>query len=248
MALIRLDRLLSNRGYCTRKEARAWLRQGRVELEGSEPGEVRVDSKVDPGRVRVDGEPLDPGSLLLLMNKPAGLTCSHRDQGGLVYELLPERFLQRSPALSSVGRLDRDTTGLLLFTDDGALLHRLTSPRYKVPKVYEVVLAEPLRGDEAARFASGELVLEGEREPLQPARLEALGPREARLVITEGRYHQVKRMFEAVGNAVLSLHRSRFGSLEVGDLAPGSWRALGSEEEEGIRSWTGGLPGSDPGS
>jgi 16S rRNA pseudouridine516 synthase len=114
----------------------------------------------------------------------------------------------------------------LLLTDDGALLHRIVSPKSKLAKTYEATLAHDLRGDEAARFASGTLLLESEKTPLAPAALEALGPRQARLVLTEGRYHQVRRMFAAVGNHVDALHRSRIGGLTLGDLAPGQWRAL----------------------
>jgi 16S rRNA pseudouridine516 synthase len=128
--------------------------------------------------------------------------------------------------LSPVGRLDRDTSGLLLFTDDGALLHRIISPKASLPKVYEATLAQPLRGDEAALFASGTLVLESEQTPLAPAMLEALEPRVARLTLTEGRYHQVRRMFAAVGNHVEALHRSRIGGLALEGLPAGEWRAL----------------------
>jgi 16S rRNA pseudouridine516 synthase len=133
----------------------------------------------------------------------------------------------RDPALSTVGRLDRDTSGLLLFTDDGALLHRIISPKSNVPKVYEATLANDLRGDEAATFASGTLLLESETTPLLPAELEVLAPRKARLTLHEGRYHQVRRMFAAVGNHVEALHRVSVGGLALGDLPAGEWRMLG---------------------
>ena len=125
-----------------------------------------------------------------------------------------------------MGRLDRDTSGLLLLTDDGALLHRITAPKAKLAKRYEATLASDLRGDEAALFASGTLQLESDDTPLAPAQLEVAGPRQATLVLTEGRYHQVRRMFAAVGNHVEALHRSRVGGLALGDLAPGQWRIL----------------------
>jgi 16S rRNA pseudouridine516 synthase len=141
----------------------------------------------------------------------------------------------RDPALSTVGRLDRDTSGLLLFTDDGALLHRIISPRAHVTKIYEAELARDLRGDEAGLFASGRMMLESETEPLEPARLEVLGPRRARLAITEGRYHQVRRMFAAVGNHVETLHRASIGGLALDErLAPGAWRALAADEVAAI--------------
>ncbi|MFN7054276.1 16S rRNA pseudouridine(516) synthase [Hyphomonas sp.] len=184
--------------------------------------------------IRFDGEPLDPPpGMVILMHKPAGFTCSHSDQGRLVYDLLPPRFLKRDPKLSSIGRLDADTTGALLFTDDGALLHRLISPKSSAEKVYEATLARPLEGHEAALFASGELVLRGEDKPCLPARLEVTGARSARLTLTEGRYHQVRRMFAAAGNHVETLHRARFGPVTLDGLAEGQWRLL-TEEERGL--------------
>jgi 16S rRNA pseudouridine516 synthase len=181
--------------------------------------------------IRVDDEPLDPPpGLTLMMNKPLGVTCSRKDPGRVVYDLLPPRYNVRSPALSSVGRLDRDTSGLLLFTDDGALLHRIISPKAQVTKVYEATLAQDLRGDEGDLFASGSLLLESETEPLAPAALEVLGPRHARLSVTEGRYHQVRRMFAAVGNHVETLQRVSIGALALGELPLGDWRALDADE------------------
>src|SRR5690606_8320694 len=144
----------------------------------------------------------------------------------------PPRFRLRKPALSTVGRLDRDTSGLLLFTDDGALLHRIIAPRSMVAKVYEATLDQDLRGDEQALFASGTLLLDGEDTPLAPATLEVLGPRLARLGVTEGRYHLVRRMFVAAGNHVTALHRSRMGALELGTLQPGAWRIVDRAEVE----------------
>jgi len=192
---------------------------------------------VDHADVRIEGEPLDPApGMLLMLHKPVGYTCSTRDPGRIVYDLLPPRFRLRKPLLSTVGRLDRDTSGLLLMTDDGALLHRITSPRSAVPKTYEAALAEPLRGDEAALFASGTLMLDSETTPLQPALLEPTGERSARLTITEGRYHQVRRMFAAAGNHVEALHRSRVGALELGDLPEGEWRLLDEAERGAVFS------------
>jgi 16S rRNA pseudouridine516 synthase len=159
-----------------------------------------------------------------------GYTCSTKDRGRLVYALLPERYARRSPQLSSVGRLDRDSSGLLLFTDDGALLHRIVSPKSKLSKVYEVTLASDLRGHESALFASGTLMLESETTALAPVVMQTLGPRAARLTLTEGRYHQVRRMFAAAGNHVETLHRSRIGGLALDGLATGSWRALDADD------------------
>ncbi|MCA1908490.1 MAG: pseudouridine synthase [Magnetospirillum sp.] len=226
---MRLVRLIANLGYGSQKDVRAMLRDGRVtRADGSELVE---SDKVDAADIRIDGEELDPpAGLVVMLNKPAGYTCSTSDPGRIVYELLPPRFMRRNPILAPVGRLDRDTTGLLLLTDDGKLLHRLTAPRHHVPKVYDVTLARPLDGTESGIFASGTLMLNSEKTPLAPAELQVLGPNQARLTLHEGRYHQVKRMFAALGNHVESLHRSGFGPLGLGDLAEGRWRALEAAE------------------
>jgi 16S rRNA pseudouridine516 synthase len=194
-----------------------------------------ADDPLDHDALRVDGEPLDPPpGLLLMLHKPVGYTCSTKDPGRIVYDLLPPRYRLRSPLLSSVGRLDRDTSGLLLFTDDGALLHRISSPKSKLSKVYEATLANDLRGDEAELFTSGTLMLESEQTPLLPAELEVVDTRHARLTLHEGRYHQVRRMFAAVGNHVEALHRSRIGGLGLGDLVGGKWRMLDETERAGL--------------
>lgn len=234
--MIRLDRLLSNRGYCSRREVKALVKSGHVLVNGTKPR--TPDVNVDPEQVTFEGEALDPGEgLILMMHKPAGYTCSHKELGEVIYDLLPERYSRRNPPLSSVGRLDKDTTGLLLITDDGALLHKLTSPKYKVAKIYEVGLEKDLRGDETEVFASGKLMLEDEEVPLEPAQLTVHSPRSVSLSITEGRYHQVKRMFEAVGNKVLTLHRSRIGDLQLDDLPEGEFRQLeGAEIQKALRS------------
>ncbi|EIL97394.1 16S rRNA pseudouridine(516) synthase [Rhodanobacter thiooxydans] len=226
---MKLVKLIANLGYGSRKDVTQLFRSGRIT---DADGEVLyADDVVSYETIRVDDEPLDPPpGLTLMMNKPLGVTCSRKDPGRVVYDLLPPRYNVRSPALSSVGRLDRDTSGLLLFTDDGALLHRIISPKANVTKIYEATLAQDLRGDEGALFASGTLLLEGETTPLAPAVLEVLGPRHARLGVSEGRYHQVRRMFAAAGNHVETLQRVSIGALALGGLAPGEWRALDAAE------------------
>lgn len=223
---VKLLRYLANLGYGSRREVLGLLGEERV---SDAAGELLYGDDVRPHEdIRIDGEALDPApGLLLMLNKPAGVTCSTKDQGKLVYDLLPKRFRLRSPVVSPVGRLDRDTSGLLLFTDDGQLLHKIISPKSKLPKVYIAELANDLRGDEVATFASGTLMLESDTTPLLPAELDVLGTRQARLTLHEGRYHQVRRMFAAVGNHVESLHRERVGGLTLGDLPEGEWRLLG---------------------
>lgn len=214
---LKLAKHLAGLGYGSRKEVAIAIRDGRVTGEGES--------------LRFDGEPIDPPhGMVVMLNKPAGFTCSHADQGRLVYELLPPRFQKRDPKLSSVGRLDAETSGLLLFTDDGALLHKLISPKSNLPKSYEATLARPLEGHEAALFASGALMLRGEEKACLPAQLNVTGERTARLILTEGKYHQVRRMFAAAGNHVETLHRAAFGPITLGGLAEGSWRLLTAEE------------------
>ncbi|MGF6492338.1 16S rRNA pseudouridine516 synthase [Luteibacter sp. 621] len=226
---MKLVRLLANLGYGSRKQVAQLFREG---LVTDASGEVLyADDKVEHADVRFEGEPLDPPQgLILMLNKPTGFTCSRKDVGRLVYDLLPPRFGVRNPVLSTVGRLDRDTSGLLLFTDDGQLLHKIISPKSALAKVYEATLAEDLAGNEGELFAAGTLMLEGETDPLEPATLEVLGPRHVRLSITEGRYHQVRRMFAAVGNHVETLERVALGGLTLGGLEPGKWRLLTQDD------------------
>jgi 16S rRNA pseudouridine516 synthase len=228
---MKLVKHIANLGYGSRKQVQGMFREGRIT---DADGEVLyADDKVEHDAIRVDGEPLDPPpGLALMLYKPTGYTCSTKDQGRLVYDLLPERFRDRDPVLSSVGRLDRDTSGLLLLTDDGQLLHRIVSPKARLDKVYVAELAQDLRGDEAAQFASGTLLLESDDKPLLPAELEVLGPRQVRLALHEGRYHQVRRMFAAVGNHVQALQRVRIGGLDLGQLQPGQWRQLQAADLE----------------
>jgi 16S rRNA pseudouridine516 synthase len=225
----RIDAILSRFGYCSRSEARLWVRGGRISIDG-QPVKSSSD-KALPENVIVDGMPIEsPNGLLALLHKPAGYVCSHDErEGKTIYELLPPRWLRRNPAVTTVGRLDKDTTGVLLITDVGELVQRWTSPRHKVAKVYEVAVDRDLNPELAKIFSSGELRLEGEDKPCLPAKLEILNPREARLELMEGKYHQIKRMFASQGYDVLKLHRSRFGDFELGDLRPGQWQALPME-------------------
>ena len=222
----RLDQLLSSLGYCSRREARAWIADGRVILRGQPADDV--SEKALPADVQVDGEPLDhPDGLLLLLHKPVGLVCSHDEREGVtVYSLLPGRWRRRNPIVTSVGRLDKDTSGLLLLTDQSQLVHRLTSPKHKVPKVYRATVDSDLAPELVDVFASGTLVLGGEKEPCAPAALRIIGQREAEVTLTEGRYQQVRRRVSNFGATVLTLHRERFGHLDLVDLPPGKWREL----------------------
>lgn len=235
----RVDKLLSSLGYGSRNEMARLGKAGGIVLDGVDLTDVskRIPVTPDlPSRMEIDGEPLDPPQgIVILLHKPLGMTCSHKEDGALVYDVLPDRWRRRDPAISTIGRLDKETSGLLLMTDDGNLLHRVISPKKHVAKVYRAMLARPLAGTEGALFASGELMLEGDDKPLKPALLDVISPTEARVSVTEGRYHMVRRMFAAVGNHVEALHRERLGGLALpGDLAPGDWRLLDQAEIDAI--------------
>ena len=222
---MRADAVLSRYGYCSRREAPLWIRAGRLVRRG---GEVlrRPAEQVDPSELLVDGEPVPfVNGLYVAFHKPTGCSCSHREQGRLVYDLLPPQWLRRSEGISTVGRLDKETSGLLLITDDGRFVHALTSPKRHVPKVYAYECAEPVPASAVELFASGSLLLEGETAPCLPAQLVRETPTSGRLTLHEGRYHQVRRMLAAVGAPVTKLHRISIGPLSLEDLglAPGEW-------------------------
>ncbi len=223
---VRLDKLLSNLGYGSRAEVKMMIHRGWVHV--AETVERREATKVNPALVTVHRQPLDhPGSLLLALHKPVGVSCSHDErETPLVYELLPPRWQNRNPRIEAVGRLDRETSGLLLLTDDHLLLHRLTSPKHSVEKHYVATLTSEPSPDLVAIFASGELMLERETTPCLPAAAELVSSRVVSVTLTEGRYHQVRRMFAAVGCHVAQLQRKRVGDVDLGDLAPGEYRVL----------------------
>ena len=226
----RLDQILSSLGYCSRNEARTLVREERVLVKGEPVRDTGV--KVNPEDVTFDDEPLDhPDGILVLMNKPVGLVCSHDGrEGPAIYSLLPERWMRRNPTVTSIGRLDKETSGLILVTDQSALVHTLTSPKHKVQKHYLATLDRDLSQAEFERlrdcFAAGTLQLEDEKTPCAAAELQLRSPRQALLILTEGRYHQVRRMFAAMSFTVVALHRERFGAMDLGELKPGEWKHL----------------------
>ena len=221
---MRTDALLSRFGYCSRREVAQWLKRGRVTRNGTpikSPSE-----KVEPEDVLIDGEPVEfPHGIYIALNKPLGCTCSHKEEGELVYDLLPPQWLSRNPVVNTVGRLDKETSGLLLLTDDGAFEHAQTSPKRHVPKVYSFSTSAPIPSHAVQLFASGELMLDGERTPCLPAELVITGEQSGRLTLHEGRYHQVRRMLASVGAPVDTLERIEIGPLKLADLnlEPGEW-------------------------
>ena len=227
---MKLVKLLANLGYGSRKEVQRLIRSGAVT---DADGKVLGENDVPPhDQIFFRGEELDPPApLVIMLHKPDGYTCSSEDPGSTIYDLLPPRFSQRNPGLNPIGRLDKDTTGLLLMTDDGKLLHKIIHPKSNCLKVYQASLDRPLEGHEDELFSSGTLVLNSETRPLLPAKLEVLGEREALVTLHEGRYHQVRRMFAAAGNHVLGLKRISIGGLKMpDDLEEGDWRVLTPEE------------------
>ncbi len=219
----RLDQLLANLGYCSRRD---WVSAGRVIVDGS-PAR-NASAKAHPAQVLVDGKPLDhPDGLLLLLHKPLGLVCSHElREGPSIYDLLPTRWRARNPVVTSIGRLDKDTSGAILLTDQSQLVHRLTSPKHKVNKVYRATVDRDLDQALIPLFASGTLQLEGEKVPCAPASLVLREPRIAELTLTEGKYHQVRRMFASQGWHVETLHRERFGDLTLDGVPESQWLEL----------------------
>jgi 16S rRNA pseudouridine516 synthase len=216
--------VLFSQGFGTRRECAARVQAGTVRIAGrvcTDPDEpVPTHGLV----FSVDGREWSfHARALVLLHKPAGYECSTRPRHHPgVLSLLPLPLRQRG--VQPVGRLDADTTGLLLLTDDGALLHRLTSPKHEVPKVYEVGTRHPVTPMQLEALRTG-VVLDDDPRPARALAAEATGERALRLTITEGRYHQVKRMLAAVGNRVDALHRSAVGALALPlDLGPGQWR------------------------
>ncbi len=222
----RLDQILFAQGFGSRRECAGLLRAGLVRLDGQVCSDGASTHLSQGLALEVDGLPWVCHDLaLLLLHKPAGYECSQKPSAWpSVMLLLPPPLRQRG--VQSVGRLDVDTTGLLLLTDDGGLIHRLTSPKRQLAKVYELSLADALGGDEAARLCAG-VLLDDDPRPAVAADCQATGSHSLRMSLTEGRYHQVKRMLGALGHRVTALHRSQFGALHLpADLLPGQWRWL----------------------
>jgi 16S rRNA pseudouridine516 synthase len=222
----RLDQLLSSLGYGSRRDVASYIREGRVAIAGTPA--TRPDQKADPLLVTFDQQPLEaPFGLLVMLHKPTGYSCTHSEaEGSNIYELLPDQWRDRHPVVTSIGRLDKETSGLLLITDQGPLVHRYTSPKSDLEKTYEVTVDRELDPALIAVFASGSLLLRSETKPCLPARLTLTGPTTATLTLTEGRYHQVRRMFASQGYHVTALHRTHFGPYHLGDLAVGEWQSL----------------------
>ena len=227
---MQLERLLQKHGFGTRKGCRGLIRDERVAVNGQICDDPFADIPTDNLVFSVDGVDWPYAEFAsLMLNKPAGYECSRKPQHHpSVLELLPRPLRERD--VQPIGRLDEDTTGLLLITDDGQLNHQLSSAKRKVPKIYLATTKHPLDQAQIDQLLTG-VLLNDEPEPIAAAGAEIVGDHLLRLTVTEGKYHQVKRMVAAVGNRVDALHRSRIGAFDLpAGLAPGQWRWLQPDE------------------
>ena len=234
---MQLQEVLFSQGFGTRRVCAGLVQQGHIRVRGELVTDGAADLDTTGLRFCVDGVAWEyHEQAYLMLHKPAGTECSRKPSAYPgIHTLLPAPLRQRpqkggTDGVQAVGRLDQDTTGLLLLTDDGQFIHRMNSPRHHVPKVYEVTMRHPASKEQVQRLLEG-VKLDDEPRPVRAAGCEITGERTLRLTLTEGKYHQVKRMIAASGNRVEGLHRSRIGGLELpADLAPGQWRWLGPAE------------------
>lgn len=226
--LLRLDRILSDAGAASRRELKAILRAGRVRVDGTVVRDGAAKFDPDAVTLTLDGAPVDTARrIVLMLHKPAGVVTSTEDpRDETVMSLLPEAY--RGRGLFPVGRLDKETEGLLLLTNDGALGHRLTAPGSGTEKCYYARHTGAAQQADVQAFADGLTLRDGTR--CRPAKLEILSPGECRVTVTEGKYHQVRRMMASRGLTVTYLRREREGALTLGTLTPGQVRVLTEEE------------------
>ena len=241
---MQLQEILYTQGFGTRRVCTGLVQQGLVTVDGTPVSEPSMDVAVEEGlRFTVQGTAWEyHQKAYLVLHKPAGTECSQKPSTyPSIYTLLPSPLRLRPnkgavQGVQAIGRLDQDTTGLLLLTDDGQFIHRMGSPKHHVPKVYEVTVKHAIDDTQVARLLAG-VVLDDDPKPVRAAACEAVTPLHLRLTLTEGKYHQVKRMLAAVGNRVEGLHRSRIGDLVLPDaLAPGQWRWLSAEQVDALRN------------
>lgn len=234
---MQLQDILYTQGFGARRTCTGLVEHGLVTVGGEPCGDPFADFDPEGLAFTVEGKPWTyHARAYLMLHKPAGYECSQKPSAWpSIYTLLPAPLRQRpnkgaNPGVQAIGRLDQDTTGLLLLSDDGAFIHKMSSPKRHVPKVYQVGTADPVDDRQVARLLAG-VVLDDDPRPVRAAACERTGDASLDLTLTEGKYHQVKRMLAAVGNRVVSLHRSRIGNLVLpADLRPGDWRWLGTAE------------------
>ena len=235
MALLELQNILFSQGFGTRRMCAGLIQQGLVEVEKGNVNDPSAEFEATDLQFTVQGMPWQYfEKAYVMLHKPAGYECSQKpSMHPSIYTLLPAPIRQRgggaAAGVQAVGRLDQDTTGLLLLSDDGKFIHRMSSPKHHVPKVYEVLAKHVVDDKQIQKLLTG-VVLDDDAKSVRAAACLQSGERQLRLTLTEGKYHQVKRMIAAVGNRVEDvggLHRSRIGQLELpNDLKPGGWRWL----------------------
>lgn len=232
---MQLEKLLHTQGFGTRKECRALVRNGWLEIDGQVVEDPFLEVDPEGFTFTVDDEPfIYREKAYLVLHKPSGYECSQKPKHHRsIYTLLPDYLVTRE--VQCVGRLDEDTTGLILITDDGQFIHRMSSPKYQVPKVYEVTAKHPIDKGQIDQLLAG-VLLHDENELVAADRCELVSEKVLLLTITQGKYHQVKRMLGAVGNRVEALKRVQIGALELSkDLEPGQWRWLEAEDLEKLK-------------
>lgn len=225
---MRLDKFLSNVGFGSRTDVKKIIKKGRVSVNGQIVSKPETNINENSDEVTVDGSVVSYKAFhYFMLNKPDGVVSSTREgTSTTVVDLLADENVKN---LSPVGRLDKDTTGLLILTDDGALIHNLLSPKKHVEKEYEVKLRNEITDSDLQRLENGLDI--GDEKPTLPAKAIRTGENEIHLILHEGRFHQVKRMLKAVGNEVVGLKRIRMGGLLLDEsLAPGEYRELSDEE------------------
>jgi 16S rRNA pseudouridine516 synthase len=245
---MRLDNLLFSQGFGTRRVCAGLIQQGLVkgfeQFAGHEPAQDATEVIATEGfPFQVQGKAWEYHErAYLMLHKPAGFECSHRPGAWpSAYSLLPAPLRQRPTkgvvqGVQAIGRLDQDTTGLLLLTDDGQFLHKMSSPKHHVPKVYQITTDREVDAEQIEKLLSG-LVLNDDPKPVKAAAALQTGEKTLDMTLTEGKYHQVKRMIAAVGNHVVALHRSQIGSIVLGDELPsGQWRWLTEAELQSLKS------------
>jgi 16S rRNA pseudouridine516 synthase len=227
---MQLQDILYSQGFGHRRVCLGLVQKGLVKVEGQPVDDPFAEFEPTGLHFTVEGKEWEyHAKAYLMLHKPAGYECSQKPGAWpSIYTLFPSPLRQRpnkglTPGVQAIGRLDQDTTGLLLLSDDGSYIHRMSSPKHHVPKVYEVGTADPVDAKQLERLLSG-VVLDDDPKPVRAAACEVTGSHSLRLTLTEGKYHQVKRMIAAVGNKVVTLHRSRIGQLVIpADLQPGQW-------------------------
>jgi len=232
---MQLEKLLHSQGFGTRKECRALVRNGWLEINGEVIEDPFLEVNPEGFTYTVDDEPfIYREKAYLMLHKPSDYECSQKPKHHRsIYTLLPDYLQNRE--VQCVGRLDEDTTGLILITDDGQFIHRMSSPKHKVPKVYEVTVKHALEQQQIDQLLAG-VMLHDENEAVVADQCEKVSDHVLLLTLIQGKYHQVKRMLAAVGNRVEALKRVRIGNLTLpADLEPGQWRWLEAADLEKLK-------------